>query len=177
VGAIPYFDATTPERTRTAARPPGTGTGGGQHPGRPAGVAARLDKPDLVATDGGQTTFFYDRTSPFTAPFRFYGTSEAAPHARRSPPCSGRATVAHRGRGGPAMKDTAGPVANGVPEGIGAGRVDAKAAGDSVWPAAATRATFNVSDASVQEGNGGFATAKTLVFTVTLSQAPPRRRR
>jgi chitinase len=69
------------------------------------------------------------------------------------------------------LRQTAAPVANGVPSNVGAGRVDAKAAGDAVCLPPPVGPTFNVSDASVQEGNGGFTTAKTLVFTVTLSSA------
>lgn len=38
-----------------------------------------LQKPDIVAPDGTQTSFFYGQNS--AGEFHFYGTSAAAPHA------------------------------------------------------------------------------------------------
>ena len=56
---------------------------------------------------------------------------------------------------------------------MGAGRVNAKAAGDAVCLPPAVGPTFSVSDASVTEGNGGLSGSKTLSFTVSLSQPLP----
>jgi Subtilase family len=49
----------------------------GDSPAEPRTSPLVLAKPDLAATDGAQTTFF----TPGPPPFRFFGTSAAAPHA------------------------------------------------------------------------------------------------
>jgi len=178
VGAIPYFDATTPEPYSNRARPPGTGDRRWAAP-RPTRWRRRSSWTSPTSpTDGGQTTFFYDRTSPSPRRFRFYGTSEAAPHAAavaallRS--CNPSLTAAEVVT---AMKDTAAPVANGVPEASARDGSIAKAAGDSVCLPPPPGPTFNVSDASVQEGNGGFAPPRPWSSRSRSPRPPPRRRR
>ena len=96
-----------------------------------------LAKPDIAATDGGQTTFFFDLTAPFTAPIRFYGTSAAAPDAA--------AVAALQLSANPAQSvaqvkagqtSTATPVGTFGPQAQGAGLVDAPAAVAANPPAA-----------------------------------------
>lgn len=89
-----------------------------------------LSKPDLVATDGGATTFFAQFLS---GAWRFFGTSAAAPHAaavaalmKQANPSLSPAQV----RG--ALTDTAIPVGAFGPEAVGAGRVNAYDAISSV---------------------------------------------
>jgi hypothetical protein len=48
-------------------------------PAAPLGAPQALAKPDIAATDGAATTFFAEDFGGGT--WRFYGTSEAAPHA------------------------------------------------------------------------------------------------
>lgn len=172
VGAIPYNNANTPEAF--SSRGPATWYWGPVTGGAAAAHLAAplvLDKPDIAATDGGRTTFFYDQTEPYTAP-RFYGTSAAAPHAA----AVAALLLACRPSLTPAqitstLRSTAAPVTNGVPANVGAGRVNARAAGDQVCLPPAAGPEFSVSDASVTEGSGAFGSAvKTLSFTVSLSQ-------
>jgi hypothetical protein len=79
VGAVPYFSKAAPEpySSRGAVThyfEPADGTTAA----KPLGSAKTLQKPDLVATDGGANTFFGSCVSHV---WRFYGTSAAAPHA------------------------------------------------------------------------------------------------
>jgi hypothetical protein len=126
VGAVRYDTGIQPERY--SSRGPvrhyfGPVTG----PGVAAASGERtIAKPDLAATDCGVTTFFYRRTPTQQPPFRFCGTSAAAPHAaavaallRQANPGAGvtqlRATLA----------STAQPVGSFGSDTIGAGLVDA----------------------------------------------------
>ncbi|HKY75162.1 MAG TPA: Calx-beta domain-containing protein, partial [Acidimicrobiia bacterium] len=138
-----------------------------------------LHKPDLGATDGVSTTFFYDRTAPFwpqagTPAPRFYGTSAAAPHAAAVAAllldCNPSLTPAQITA---TLQATAKTVSGGVPTNIGAGNIDARAAGAAVCLPPPPPPSFSVSDVSVAEGNGGFTANKVLAFTVTLSEALP----
>ncbi len=78
IGAVP-FDNSAQVETYSSRDPvvhyfgPVNGTTSAAALGTPQTLA----KPDLAATDGAQTTFF-GGSGP---PFRFFGTSEAAPHA------------------------------------------------------------------------------------------------
>ena len=78
VAAVPYNDSTAPEDFSSHGPAsycwaPVTGT---TTPS--AALGSCQSKPlDFAATDGGQTSFFYGGGPPF----RFYGTSAAAPHA------------------------------------------------------------------------------------------------
>ncbi len=80
VAAVPYDDSTTPEPY--SSHGPVTyyfGPADGITPAAPLSTPLELAKPDIAATDCAQTSFFYDEgTGP---PYRFCGTSEAAPHA------------------------------------------------------------------------------------------------
>ncbi|MGZ4706010.1 MAG: S8 family peptidase, partial [Acidimicrobiales bacterium] len=77
VAAVPFNDSTTPETyssrgPATYCYAPVTGTLVAAQP-----IPCQSKAVDIAATDGGQTSFFFG-SSP---PFRFYGTSAAAPHA------------------------------------------------------------------------------------------------
>jgi hypothetical protein len=94
---------------------------------------ATIAKPDLAATDCGVTTFFFrpEPTSP--PPFRFCGTSAAAPHAaavaalmRQANPGASAAQVRS------ALAATASPVGAFGPNVVGAGLVSAYPAVDSL---------------------------------------------
>jgi hypothetical protein len=77
--AVPFSNSTTPETF--SSRGPVTqyfGPVSGTTPA-PAITPTVLNKPDIAATDCGQTTFFTPTTTPGL--FRFCGTSAAAPHA------------------------------------------------------------------------------------------------
>jgi hypothetical protein len=80
VGAIRYNTNSAPESF--SSRGPvvhyfGPATGNSPAPELPG--AQVLSKPDLVATDGGENTFFGTLTSE--PKWRFFGTSASAPHA------------------------------------------------------------------------------------------------
>jgi hypothetical protein len=90
-----------------------------------------ISKPDLVATDCGVTTFFFQPTPSSPPPFRFCGTSAAAPHAaavaallRQANPGASAAQVRA------ALTGTARPVGAFGPTAVGAGLVDAFGAVD-----------------------------------------------
>lgn len=85
-----------------------------------------IAKPDLVATDCGVTTFFFRRNPTQPPPFRFCGTSAAAPHAaavaallRQANPGAGAAQVRAT------LTSTAQPVGAFGAAAVGAGLVDA----------------------------------------------------
>jgi Subtilase family len=85
-----------------------------------------IDKPDLVATDCGATTFFAQQVA---GAWRFCGTSAAAPHA------AAIAALLLQGKPGAtpaevrtAMTDSAGEVGAFPPDAVGAGLVDADGA-------------------------------------------------
>jgi hypothetical protein len=126
VGAVGYDAGAEPERY--SSRGPvkhyfGPVTG----PGAAAATGERIiAKPDLVATDCGVTTFFYRRTPSQQPPFRFCGTSAAAPHAaavaalmRQADPAVGA------GRLRATLVATAQPVGAFGSDAVGAGLVDA----------------------------------------------------
>ncbi|HJR26696.1 MAG TPA: Calx-beta domain-containing protein, partial [Acidimicrobiales bacterium] len=179
VAAVPYSDPNAVESFSNHG--PATWYWGpvvGLTPAAPLPEPLVLQKPDLGATDGVSTTFFFDQAPPFfgsgqaTAP-RFFGTSAAAPHAAAVAAllldCNPALTPAEITA---TLEATAQPVSGGVPTNVGAGLVDARAAGDAVCLDPPPGPSFSISDASVTEGNGGFlSTARKLVFTVTLSQA------
>lgn len=88
-----------------------------------------ISKPDLAATDCVVTTFFFQAEPSQPPPFRFCGTSAAAPHAaavaalvRQSNPGAGADQVRA------ALTSTARPVGAFGPSAVGAGLVDAYAA-------------------------------------------------
>jgi hypothetical protein len=126
--AVPYSDSTTPEPYTSHG--PVTlyfGPVVGSTPAASLPAPQVLAKPDLAATDGGVNTFFPPGSGP---PFRFYGTSAAAPHAAavaalmrdRSPSQSPASVLAK-------LKATADPVPNGgTADVVGSGLVDAMAA-------------------------------------------------
>jgi len=80
VGAVPYFSDMEPEQF--SSRGPVTHYFGpvasSTTPAAPLEPPETLDKPDVVATDGGINSFF---GSCSNHRWRFYGTSASAPHA------------------------------------------------------------------------------------------------
>jgi hypothetical protein len=79
VGAVPFDDSSTPEEY--SSRGPVRHDFGpvvGNKAAAPLGPAEIVAKPDVVATDCGQTTFF---ASFAAGGWHFCGTSAAAPHA------------------------------------------------------------------------------------------------
>ena len=94
VAAAPYTDGTQPEKFSSLGPAvhyfgPVTPTGNSQlvtnplpplvkQPAAKLATPQVLNKPEFAATDGGQTSFFYQNVA---GKYRFYGTSAAAPHA------------------------------------------------------------------------------------------------
>lgn len=124
VGAVPFDNDESPEVF--SSRGPVTHY---FEPVNDAGAAAPLvapqilEKPDVVATDGGSNTFF-GRCEEDT--WRFFGTSASAPHAaaiaaleRQAAPAASAAEIEE------AMVESARPVGFFPPTAIGAGLIDA----------------------------------------------------
>jgi hypothetical protein len=96
-------------------------------PGPAAATGERvISKPDVVATDCGVTTFFYRPDPSRQPPYRFCGTSAAAPHAaavaalvRQANPGAGAAQIRAT------LAATAHPVGAFGPDAVGAGLLDA----------------------------------------------------
>lgn len=119
-----------------------------------------LAKPDLAATDGGQTTFFFDPSAPFTLPIRFFGTSAAAPDAAAVAALQLSANPAQPvAQVKAAQKATATPVGAFGPTAAGAGLVNAVGAVGANPPAPPTVA---ISDAGRTKDS-----TPNLAFTVT----------
>jgi hypothetical protein len=140
VAAVPFDDATTVEGF--SSRGPVThyfGPVTSRTPAAPLPAPEVLAKPDLAATDGAATTFFGQQENGV---WRFFGTSEAAPHAaavgalemQLNPALSATAIMA-------AERSTARPLAGFSPAAQGTGLVDAAAALGAVQPAATPAAT------------------------------------
>jgi hypothetical protein len=131
VGAVRYNTNSSPEAF--SSRGPVThyfGPVAGPSPAAPIAPQV-ISKPDLVATDCGVTTFFFQPTPSSPPPFRFCGTSAAAPHAaavaallRQANPGASAAQVRA------ALTGTARPVGAFGPTAVGAGLVDAFGAVD-----------------------------------------------
>lgn len=132
VGAVPYFDSSTVESY--SGRGPVThlfGPVNGVTPAPPLASAEVLDKPDVVATDGGINSFFGSGN-------RFFGTSAAAPHAAAVGALQLAAEPSLSAAEVKAMqKSTAVPVGSFGSLAAGAGLIDAPAAliaGDRTQP-------------------------------------------
>lgn len=132
VGAIRYDATTAPEPY--SSRGPVThyfGPVSGVAPAAELGSPRVLSKPDMVATDCGETTFFLPTETPGL--FRFCGTSASAPHAaavaalmREANPSLSPAQIRA------ALAATARPVGAFGANAVGAGLVDAYGAVASV---------------------------------------------
>ncbi len=135
----------------------------GTTPASTLGTPAVLAKPDVTATDGGQTTFF----SAGSSPHRFYGTSAAAPHA-----AAVAALILDLNAGESAstvvsqMLSAAVPMSGGA-DGVGVGRIDALAASVLAWSKLPELAA---GDASVVEGRSG---TRRIMLPVTISGTFP----
>lgn len=126
VGAVRYETDIQPERYSSRGPVkhyfgPVAGTGAAAASGEQT-----IAKPDLAATDCGVTTFFYRRTPSQQPPFRFCGTSAAAPHAaavaalaRQANPAAGGGQIRAT------LSATARPVGAFGPSAVGSGLVDA----------------------------------------------------
>ena len=131
VGAIRYNTTSIPERF--SSRGPTThyfGPVNGTSPAPTLSSPQTIQKPDVVASDCGATTFFAQQVS---GAWRFCGTSAAAPHAAavaalmlQSNPSLSPAQVRS------ALVSTALPVGSFGPDAVGAGMVDARSAVASV---------------------------------------------
>ena len=163
-GAVPFNNSATVEPY--SSRGPVTHYFGpvvNNNPAPPLATARTIQKPDVVATDGGANTFFGSNSGGV---FRFFGTSAAAPHdagvaalVLSGDPAATPAQVKT------AIKSTARNLAAFPAQADGSGLVDAKAAVAARLP----RAT--IADRSIVERDSG---ARNLVFTVNLSKASSR---
>jgi hypothetical protein len=160
-GAVPFNDSTTVEPY--SSRGPIKHYFGpvvGSSPAPPLATVKTIQKPDVVATDGGANTFFGSFTGGV---FRFFGTSAAAPHdagvaalIREGDPAATPAQVKT------AIKSTARNLVAFPVQADGSGLVDAKAAVAARLPA------VTIADRSIVERDSG---ARNMVFTVRLSKA------
>ncbi len=137
IGAVPFSSNSVVEDY--SSRGPVThlfGPVSGVTPAAPLGSPQVISKPDVVATDAGQNTFF--GTNFGGGLFRFFGTSQASPHAAAvaalqlsaEPSLSPAEVKANQ-------KSTAIPVGTAGPLVAGSGLIDARAAliaGDHTAP-------------------------------------------
>jgi Subtilase family len=141
VGAIRYSTTTAPETF--SSRGPVThyfGPVAGTTAAVALGSPNVLAKPDLVATDGGATTFFGSCSSDV---WRFFGTSASAPHAAavaalelQASPSLSPAGVKN------AQTSTAARVGSFLPTAVGSGMLDAFATlGSIAVPGSGSQAT------------------------------------
>lgn len=123
VGAVPYFDDEEPERY--SSRGPVThyfGPVTGSGPAAPIAPEV-IEKPNVVATDGGANTFFGSCVSHV---WRFFGTSAAAPHAAAVAALELQAEPgASPSEVGAALVGSATEVGTFEPKAVGGGLVDA----------------------------------------------------
>jgi hypothetical protein len=167
VGAVPFNNGSTVEPY--SSRGPVThyfGPVAGASPAAPTGPTA-ISKPDLVATDGGASTFF----GPIVAGVRrFFGTSAAAPHAaavavlmKEANPSLALSQLRL------ALAATARPVGAFGPDAVGAGLLDAYGAVSSV----ALPPTVSITERPPALGNDprpsiGFAANRPASFTCSI---------
>jgi hypothetical protein len=122
VAASRYDDGANPESY--SSRGPLSvyfGPVNGTTPAAPLSPPQVLAKPDVTATDGGQTTFFLP-----PSPYRFFGTSAAAPHAAAVAALMvSRLPTITPGSLGGLLTSTARTMAGGTSRSVGAGLVDA----------------------------------------------------
>jgi hypothetical protein len=173
VGAVRFNDGSRPEDF--SSRGPVVNYFGpvtGAAPAAPI-PPTTLSKPDLVATDGGASTFF---GQPVAGVWRFFGTSAAAPHAA--------AVAALIKQANPslspeqlrlALAATARPVGGFGPNAVGAGLVDAYAAVRSV----ALPPTVSITERPPALDNEprpqiGFVANRPASFSCMLDGAAPR---
>jgi subtilisin family serine protease len=130
----------------------------GTTPAAPLGSPRVLAKPDLAATDGALTTFFIGTTPPF----RFFGTSAAAPHAAAVAalmldgfPDATVAQIRSAQKGYATAVGTAGPLV------VGRGLVDARKSVAALLPG------ISINNVTKTEGNIG---KKSFTFTLTLAK-------
>ena len=125
-GAVPYSNGATVEPY--SSRGPVKHYFGPVAGSAPAPVTGEtvISKPDLAAPDCGVTTFFFRPAPSSPPPFRFCGTSAAAPHAAAVAALVRQANpgaTAEQIRA--ALAATARPVGTFGPEAAGAGLIDA----------------------------------------------------
>ena len=167
--AVPDNDSTTPESYTSHG--PVTyyyGPADGTTPASPLASPLVLSKPDIAATDCAQTSFFYGSGPPF----RFCGTSEAAPHA-----AAVAALMLNHGSLTPAqvlarLQATASAVPNGgTTDVVGAGLINALGALD--FPALSfAQSSYSVSEAGASATititrSGGISSAASAQFTTS----------
>jgi hypothetical protein len=171
VAAVPFDDPNTPEYY--SSRGPVTllyGPVNGTTPAAKLGSAQTLNKPDFAATDCVQNTFFGFEDPPGTPPWRFCGTSDAAPHAAAiAALLLDRDSALTPAQVKSTLAATAASVSGGSVSSTGAGRLDADAAGGHTTTAvspsttAATPGT-NVTITATVTGLGGTPTGS-VTFT------------
>jgi hypothetical protein len=130
VSATPFNDGTNPESFTSHG--PMTflfGPVNGTTPASPISPVTRL--PDITATDGGANTFFGNLIG---GTFRFFGTSQAAPHAAGvAALMRQKVATATPEQIATALTSTATPMSGG-PAVVGAGRVNAVGALNALAP-------------------------------------------
>ncbi len=173
VGAVRFNNGSKPEDF--SSRGPVTNYFGPVTGAAPAAAIppTTLTKPDVVATNGGATTFF---GQPVAGVWRFFGTSAAAPHAAAVAALMKQANPSlSPGQLRLALAATARPVGSFGPDAVGAGLVDAYGAVRSV----ALPPAVSITERPRALGNDprppiGFLANRPATFACLLDGAPPR---
>ncbi len=162
IGAVPYSNAGVAEPY--SSRGPVTYLFNPVPSTAALGSPLVLAKPDVAASDCGQTSFF----PPLSAsPHRFCGTSAAAPHAAGVVALLLNAsTTLTPAQVAATLRNTAAPVPGAPASAVGTGLIDAAAAVASLG-VPVSDVSASIADASVLEGGPGLTAS--LSFTVTLS--------
>jgi hypothetical protein len=136
LGAVPYSSKSTVEKY--SSRGPAShyfGPVSGTTPAAEIAPAETIEKPDVVATDCGATTFF---AQFFSSAWRFCGTSAAAPHAAAVAALMVQGASLTPPQVAAGLESSALPVGGFGKAAAGAGLISAKGALEAVSAAATT---------------------------------------